>query len=172
MQDFLTANLLPKHLQILNSCRLFLQVTTLAEISDHNGTKLLDTNLTTSTHTPNLSSKSTLLLKWPNQPNPGRSAWEIWTKTLQQLYTKPGLTTQLQQPLGPWTPNAATIQMWHTHYNPNTKAISKTIPSQTPTLFTPEQITQSHIYYRNLSPLLQTQPGNFPVTTETQKHGF
>jgi len=172
MQDFLTTNLPPKHLQILNNCRLFLQVTMLAEISNHKGTKLLDTNLTTSTHTPNLSSKSTSLLKWPNQPNLGRLAWMIWTKTLQQLYTKPGLTTQLRQPLGPWTPDAATIRMWHTHYNPNNKAISKTSPSQTPTLFIPEQITQSHIYYQNLSPLPQAQPGNFPVTIETQKHGF
>jgi len=127
MQDFLTANLSPKHLQVLNNCRLFLQVTMLAEISDHNSTKLLNTNLTTSTHTPNLSRKSISLLKWPHQPNLGRSAWKIRTKTLQQLYTKPGLTTQLQQPLGPWNPQCS-------NYLNVVYPLSTQIPKQSPRL--------------------------------------
>jgi len=54
MQDFLNANLPNKDLLKLNNCRVYLQVTTLAEISNHNGTNLLETNITTGNHTPTL----------------------------------------------------------------------------------------------------------------------
>jgi len=41
MKDFTNAGLTTKTLQILNNCRLFLQVTTLAEITNHASTHLL-----------------------------------------------------------------------------------------------------------------------------------
>jgi len=47
MSDFLNANLPQRDLTKLNNCRLYLQVTTLAKIAGHTGTKLLDTNITT-----------------------------------------------------------------------------------------------------------------------------
>jgi len=45
MQDFLTAYIPTKDLTILNNCCLYLQVTTLATILDHTGTKLLNKNI-------------------------------------------------------------------------------------------------------------------------------
>jgi len=41
MKDFANIGLTTKTLQIINNCRLFLQVTTLAEITNHAGTHLL-----------------------------------------------------------------------------------------------------------------------------------
>jgi len=41
MDEFLQANVSPKDLQTLNNCRMYLQVTTLAEIATHNGTQIL-----------------------------------------------------------------------------------------------------------------------------------
>jgi len=42
MQTFLQANITEKDLRTLNNCRLYLQVTTLAEITDHKGIKILE----------------------------------------------------------------------------------------------------------------------------------
>jgi len=41
MDEFLQANISPKDLQTLNNCRMYLQVTTLAEIATHDGTQIL-----------------------------------------------------------------------------------------------------------------------------------
>jgi len=45
MTDFVNARLTPKTLQVLNKCRLFLQVTTLAEVTNHASTHILPKTL-------------------------------------------------------------------------------------------------------------------------------
>jgi len=118
MSNFLNANLPHCNLTKLNNCQLYLQVTTLAEITNHTGTKLLDTNITTKNRNPELLTESSSLLQWPTQPSPGENVWKLWTRTLQTLYTKPGMSTQLKTSLGPWLPQVAAFCKWHTTYNP------------------------------------------------------
>jgi len=104
MQTFLSAKIPAKDLQTLNNCRIYLQVTTLAEISDHTSTSILKVVFICSQHTPSLHHISKSLFQWPTQLNPGKPAWKFWTRTIQALYIKPGMTTQLKQKLGPWYP--------------------------------------------------------------------
>jgi len=172
MQDFLCTNCSTKELIFLNNCRLYLQVTTLAEITNHNGTHLLETNITTSNHTPNLNTVSTSLYNWPTQPNPGKPAWQLWTQTLQALYTKPGMATQLQHTLGPWTPEAAESQRWYVHYNPATKEIHTAIPSQAPNTYTPTSTTQLHLYYQQMPSNQRQSSISFLAMIKTQRNGF
>jgi len=93
-----------KDLQTLYNCRLYLQVTTLAKISYHTGTKTLEEIFTHGQQTPSLHTISQSLFQWPTQPNPGKQAWRLWIRTIQALYTKPGMTTHLKHKLGPWHP--------------------------------------------------------------------
>jgi len=106
MSNFLNANIPQHDLTKLNNCQLYLQVTTLAKITNHTGTKLLDTNITTKNQNPNLIPESSSQLRWPTQPSPGKTTWKLWTRTLQMLYTKPGMSMQLKVSLGPWLPQA------------------------------------------------------------------
>jgi len=68
-----------KQLKILNNCQLFLQVTTLAEITNHVGTHLLPEVLKIGRNTPDLSRISQTNFQWPTQPNPDSTAWNLWT---------------------------------------------------------------------------------------------
>jgi len=99
MQTFLQANITKKDLHTLNNCRLYLQVTTLAKITDHKGIKILKEVLHSGKRIPSLKQIIQSLFQWPTQPNLGQQAWKLWTRTLQTLYTKPSMTTQLKQPM-------------------------------------------------------------------------
>jgi len=110
MDDFLDAGHTPKELQTINSCHLHLQVTTLAEITNHTGTHLLpDIMSSTSNKSPTLTTISVSKYSWPTQPSPTKAAWKIWTKALQKQYTKPGLSSTLKIPLGSWLPQASQV---------------------------------------------------------------
>ncbi len=84
-----------------NNVRIFLRVNTLAEITDHNGQRILATyymQQTGDTPNPNPSGST---LNWPTQPCPGKQAWRTWRSMLSQLYlNNRGL--DLRQPLRPW----------------------------------------------------------------------
>jgi len=86
MEDFLAAPLTTKELRTINNCRLHLQVTALAEISDHTGTTILTKAILQGNTLPSLQKTSTSKFNWPTQPAPGKSAWKLWTKTIQNLY--------------------------------------------------------------------------------------
>ena len=151
-------------------CRLYLQVTTLAKITDHKGIKILEEVLHSGQRIPSLKQISQSLFQWPTQPNPGQSAWKLWTRTLQTLYTKPGMTTQLKQPLGQWYPSTVEVRKWHISYNPPTQEIFSSIPGQQPQKFSPHHTTRTHIYYQQATPnqLLHT---TYPITIDHQCKG-
>jgi len=95
MDDFLDTGHDTNTLKMINNCRMFLQVTTLAEITNCSGTHLLPEVLLQGRSHPTLTSTSNSNYNWPTQPDPGYSAWKTWTKSLQAYYTKPGLPTTL-----------------------------------------------------------------------------
>jgi hypothetical protein len=80
---------------LINRCRLFLQVERVSDISNANGTSILDDWKQDSELTPSRSTKS-----WPLQGNPGREAWKIWRSFLEKAFETNG---KLQQNLGDWT---------------------------------------------------------------------
>jgi len=123
MEDFIKTGYNSTELRTLNNCRLYLQVTTIAAISDHTGECLLPNAFVQGKQTP-LITMSRSTLNWPHQPNPALPAWKLWTQAIQCCYTKPGLPHHLQQHLGPWLPAANRTQIWHTLYHPLSKQIS------------------------------------------------
>lgn len=95
-----------KVLRIINACRLYLQATTIADITDSNGTQLQNTLFHPTPHT---LVKSILL--WPYQPNPPKKSWKIFYRFLKTL-CKPH-TWKLRIPLGGWTEIHSTNQWPH-----------------------------------------------------------
>jgi len=101
-------------LEQINACRMFLQLTTLAEMTDHMGCFLLTHALL---QQPNdqpigLQSLSHLTLLWPAINNPTKETWRLWTKTICTLFTSKANGTQLRQPLGAWTTHYQTYREW------------------------------------------------------------
>jgi len=83
IMDILALAQLPTHqLEQINTCKMFLQVTTLAEITDHTGTMLLPQAFIASCNHPpkGLQLISQSLLEWPTVHNPSISCWKLWTK--------------------------------------------------------------------------------------------
>jgi len=89
MEDFNNQDF-PRHkLEKLNACRMYLQVTTLAEITDHTSTELLPQILSHRLNeTPvGLSNISHSTLKWPLISCLAANCWRAWTSTIRTLYT-------------------------------------------------------------------------------------
>ena len=70
------------NLTLIQQCRLFLQVNTVADISTAMGTQLE----TWSRHSKGRPSK----LEWPNQGRPSRKVWEEWNRFLDSLLISVG----------------------------------------------------------------------------------
>jgi hypothetical protein len=95
----------PSELEAINACRLFLQVTTLAEITEADGETLLPSAIHGNldiTGRPELWKTSYSLLQWPNQDPPPRKAWTLWKR---YIYSHTNQQRKLSKNLGDWLNN-------------------------------------------------------------------
>ncbi len=109
-----------QQLEQVNACRMYLQVTTLAEIVDHTGTTILPQAI--SLHPKNaptgLKDLSSSTLNWPTIHPPSQASWKLWTKTICNLFSGAARQTKLCHPLGIWLPNYQDVHMWHWRLSP------------------------------------------------------
>jgi len=115
MNDFADQDFPTHKLVKLNACHMYLQVTMLAEITDHTGTELLpqillDCSLPCPKGLLNISLST---LQWPHVALPSPTCWHIWTSTIHTLYTGSRTGLRLQHPLGEWTTHYNTNMFWH-----------------------------------------------------------
>jgi len=150
MEDCAEQNYLTVKLEQLNACRMYLQVTTLAEITDHTGTELLPQAFPN----PNqinlckLDTISSSLLQWPQIIIPLAACWCIWSNTICTLYTRSQTGMHLQQPLGSWLLTYAQQCFWKWRM-PNHDHLFQY------SLMTPTRVglqTQQHHYMLKFSP--------------------
>jgi len=115
MNDFADQNFPHHQLEKLNACRMYLQVTTLAEITDHTGTTLLQQAfLAPHTTLPQgLTNISSSTLQWPTIAPPSIACRRFWFSTVRTLYTGARTGHRLQQPLGPWLRTYDAHQFWN-----------------------------------------------------------
>lgn len=102
----------------INNCRLYLQVNTVAEITNCHGTHILPQALYGTydeTNQPCLHAISTSKLNWPAQHRPPTVAWTLWKTFIQQLI-KPTTSTTLSTPLGPWKATVHSQRTWKFAY--------------------------------------------------------
>ncbi len=90
IMDDLTDQGLPRaNLEKVNACRMFLQVMTLAEITDHTGSSLLSQVLTSYCQPllAGLKHISQSMLRRPYIHPPSAACWHLWSLTICQIYT-------------------------------------------------------------------------------------
>jgi len=99
----------------INACRMYLNVTTMVEITDHTGLSLLPQALLQHpNHSPQgLHNISTSTLTWPCIHCPTKTSWKVWTTTICNLFTGAPSTLRLTNPLGAWTPDYQRYRRWH-----------------------------------------------------------
>jgi hypothetical protein len=95
----------PTDLIMINNCRLYLRVHTIAEISSLEGTAILQSAYTGNedphTKNPVLWQYTKSTLQWPHQPRPPQPAWNKWKQFLDTITRKNNLL--LRRPLGEFT---------------------------------------------------------------------
>jgi len=131
MADFLDQGLSKSQLERLNACRMYLQVTTLSELTDHTGTELLPQILTNRVNpTPKgLATISQSTLTWPYIHPPSPTCWRLWTSTLCSIYTGSSKTTRLTRPLGVWLPEHDSHRFWHWRMHDTSHLVYRHSPS-------------------------------------------
>jgi hypothetical protein len=91
MDHFIAQGFSASKLRLLNQCRLYLQVITLADLTSADGKHLIPDVFI---GCPLTDRKSTL--KWPNQQRPTTTKWELWSTALCTLQPR----NRLNRPLG------------------------------------------------------------------------
>jgi hypothetical protein len=106
-----TPGLSPSHIKMINYCCLFLQVLTLSNICNAEGTKLVECISKGNRN----GKQSYSILEEPLQERPNEVPWGIWGRFLQQIcYNK----YWLMRPLGPWYARLSTRWWWPYYYIP------------------------------------------------------
>jgi hypothetical protein len=130
-----THNFSKSELEIINACRIYMQVTTLAEITNTQGNEILPCVLygkMTTDNTPVLWKTSTSTLKWPNQTYPSKKSWTLWKRFLLLHYSN---NYKIHPALGYWTTNCHIVRNWH--YKTSGVNITYSTPQSTQ-LFMPQ----------------------------------
>ena len=108
LMEYFSAHIPDKEtLQLLNNCRLYLQIFTLSDISSSDGTKL--TKCALSGHR---NPAFQTLLHWPKQKRPSNKTWKRFSHILRTHFCTPH-SLQLTVPLGPWNKNSCTHVKWN-----------------------------------------------------------
>jgi hypothetical protein len=107
MKKMVENNVSLTELQAINRCRLYLQVTTISDITNGDGIRVSDNALQGiyDHHRPHY-------YQWPYQPSPPTSCWTIWRRSLRRCLHDKKLV--LNHRLGKWTDN----HDWMWHFSP------------------------------------------------------
>jgi hypothetical protein len=99
-------------------CRLYLQVTTLADITNSDGTHLAEW-VTNPRYSQPLQQQATL--RYPNQARPSTTIWNDFVLLLQLAFTE-GMNNKLKQQLGNWY-RGRISQAWNQVFSPSEHVI-------------------------------------------------
>jgi len=138
--------MMQKQLVQLNACQMYLQVTTVAEITDHTGTCILPQAISQKPQIilMGLQQISISLLEWPWIHCPMQPCWWLWTKMICNLLAGSPSNTKLKNLLGHWMAVHMNVWFWKWHISPN---------RATPTPTNTEHVTQSSYLYHHPMPI-------------------
>ena len=108
-------------LKILNTCRKFLQVWTVSDITNGSGTRI-----TSKAFTGRFDSSRPSKDKWASIRRPVETHWEIWRRWIQILYCEQSSEGLLKTTLGHWTDTSSQKWMWY--IDPITRNLYKALP--------------------------------------------
>ena len=129
----------------INRCRIYLQATTIADITCEDGTRIND-YAWTAKHAHSITNPRKSKHAWPRQPRPGPKAWKAWKSAIQRHLSSRGKGQNLKQPLGPWTVSPTqSRQTWEWYIDhPTNRLIHHTTEKTTAYPLTEEGGQQQH----------------------------
>ena len=136
---------------LLNNCRLYLQIFTLADITSTNGKTITKCSLA---GIRNPSYQTTL--HWPKQTRPLNKTWKTFVHIVRTLLCKPNSIT-LKKPLGPWKNQPNPFTKWNHFYDPLQKRLYKH-HNRKINPWTYHRPTTSNQYIFNYSPGMPAKP--------------
>ena len=105
----------PMQVKNINLVRIFLQVTTVSDITNAQGT-----HLTAAVWEANQLPDQYSTLQWPQQEQPTTQQWTVWCRLLKNSILKnkkKRSQLELQQPLGPWIGHTDHVHWKYNVYN-------------------------------------------------------
>ena len=100
-------------LQLLNACRIYLQITFLSDITNIAGEKIIK-GATTGQKQDIPTSK----LRWPVQQKPNKTTWQIWKSVLKNIYCNDGLSLKHDKKLYKWSSHIQSTQQHQYYFHP------------------------------------------------------
>ena len=114
MTQILQINLSINDMKKLNCCRMYLRVTSLADICSSDGkTVMRRYKMVNESTAPSLRKHSHL--EWPFQRNPNDRTWKLWRNTMRKII--PTFGDRLDEPLGHWTTNEDYDKLFDSDHN-------------------------------------------------------
>jgi len=157
-------------LEQINACRMFLQITTLAEMTDHTGYYLLPQALLQAKQEKpeGLAETSQSTIDWPKVGNLTKATWQLWTQIISPLFTRSARGTRLRQPLGEWLETYQTHRFWKWRMTTTGQLLQRKMPTTHPRTAIQVNTTQT---YMNFSLTIPTnQPFHGPPVTPMDTH--
>jgi len=150
---------------------MHLQVTTLAEITDHTGTNLLPQAFIqpTDDKPAGLDDISQSLLTWPNTHPLSRKCWRLWTRTICSLFTGTVNGRKLNHPLGPWKMTYQTMRWWKWRISPLGSLLYQQKQNISTRAAIQTQINRRYATFSTTIPTNQSFLGD-PVTPSDKQH--
>ena len=99
----------PDEVEAVNRCRLYLRVNTKSDISNGNGTAVLESARTCYRDWESISCRA---YNWPYQPRPDRRDIETWQKKIFQAYGTDSYCKLWNRPLGKWLEQGKEHARW------------------------------------------------------------
>ena len=96
--------------ELINACRLYLQITFLSEITNLDGDTII--------YGATIGFKQDLpasKLKWINQLKPNKETWQVWKSVFLTIYCNNGLSLTNDKKLRKWKP-LKTLSQQHSYY--------------------------------------------------------
>ena len=110
-------------LEIINACRLYLQVSRVSDIATINGKRVL-TKMLSGEYTQEDILEFRTTYTWPHQERPNSVAWKLWTEALTSTICDE--SGKLHRTLGPW--NATMESTWKYWISPTNDALFAKTP--------------------------------------------
>jgi hypothetical protein len=156
-------------LEKVNACRIWLQVTSVAEITDIDGKELLPYAVKGTSNTddsPMLWVISPSKFRWPTHSKPTNSAWRLWGKVLQSKTHGATLnTSELKTPLGKWHKLPVHYRTWLFHTNKSRLKIRQQLPDgQTRIFAIKRNSTHTTQTYHRIQEMFDRDGGFNPIT--------
>jgi len=149
---------------------MYLQVTTLAKITDHTGARLLSQAVNADGNTlQHFQMLSQSLLTWLTIHNPAASCWRLWNTTIRKIFAGSINSNKLTEPLGTWRKTYQTHRYWKWRYLTAHHILHQPTPQQRTRAVL---IVTAKQTYWTISAMIPTDlPFDGPPVTPTDMHG-